>query len=130
MKYRAIVDIPEEEIIDGRLDCTINYMSVSPGEEAVTAKTATGQLEPHIVLSDDAVELVHEHIEDGDVIMFRFGDELLPDDLMMIKEMLSVEFPNNKVVGLTKDVDALISSPKEAIEMLEKMIAKIKILNV
>lgn len=68
-------------------------------------------------------------VNPGDVVLFRFGPDMLPKDLQPIYDSLTSAFPDNQVIGLAKDIDVLIQSPKEAIDMLEKMITKIKLIH-
>ena len=66
-------------------------------------------------------------LQEGDVILFKYPDDTLPEDARLMSDILKAEFPNNKVLGITKNVDLLVENVDEAVAMLEKMIAHIKI---
>ena len=59
--------------------------------------------------------------------MFKYPDDTLPEDARLMSDILKAEFPNNKVLGITKNVDLLVENVDEAVAMLEKMIAHIKV---
>lgn len=64
-------------------------------------------------------------VKKDDVIIFKFDPDMNEETLQYINGTLNGLFPDNPVLGLTADVDVLIQSPKEAVEMLEKMIEKV-----
>ena len=68
-------------------------------------------------------------VHDKDVVIFKFDPDMDAETLQACSDTLNEVFTDNQVVGITSDIDVLIQSPKEAIDMLEKMIAKIKLLN-
>ena len=68
-------------------------------------------------------------VKEGDVVLFKFDPDIDATTLQYCHNTLTAFFENNQVLGITSDIDVLIQSPNEAIDMLEKMIAKIKLLH-
>lgn len=66
-------------------------------------------------------------VAEDDVIMFRFKESMDAINIQYTFQTLQEAFPNNLVVGLADDVNILVNNPKDSIDMLEKMIAKIKL---
>ena len=69
------------------------------------------------------------HVNPNDVVLYKFDPYIFPEDLKAIDDAVNSAFPDNQVIGLVKDIDVLVQSPEEAIDMLEKMLAKIKLLH-
>jgi hypothetical protein len=68
-------------------------------------------------------------VANDDVILFRFKETMLPDNVQYTFQTLQASFPDNLVIGLADDVDVLVNNPADSIDMLEKMIAKIKLVH-
>ena len=66
--------------------------------------------------------------EPDDVIFLKFDPEIDPEDLQESMYAVRDAFPDNEVLGICNNMDVLSQNPKESIEMLEKMIAHIKII--
>ena len=68
-------------------------------------------------------------VADDDVILFRFKETMLQDNIQYTFQTLQDSFPDNLVIGLADDVNVLVNNPADSIDMLEKMIAKIKLVH-
>ena len=64
-----------------------------------------------------------------DVLIFKFSPTSGQEDIKTSMDIIQEVFPDNQVIALCGDDDLLIANPTEAIDMLEKMIAKIKLLH-
>ena len=125
MLVHAVIEIPDDTVIDDRLPAKVSYMSYEP--DGVVSKQAEGYLEPLRELIKEDVEMIAVKLQEGDVILFKYPDDTPPEDARLMSDILKSEFPNNKVLGITKNVDLLVENVDEAVAMLEKMIAHIKI---
>ena len=76
------------------------------------------------VIDTDSVTIGKE-----DVLIFKYSIDLDMEEVEQIRRIINIEFPNNKVLGLCDDIKLLEQNPKEAIDMLSKMIAHIKIVS-
>lgn len=129
MLVHAVIEVPDGEVIDGRLPASISYMSYQ-GEGLSKKEDVEGYLEPLNAVLDQSIRIISTKIEPESVILFRYDDEVVdPEDAMLIKDILKSEFPDNKVLGLTSNVDFLIENAADAVAMLEKMIAHIKVMD-
>jgi len=68
-------------------------------------------------------------VKENDVIVFKFASDFKAEEANNVLETLQEAFPNNQILGMVDDVELLVNSPAEAIDMFEKMIAKIKLLH-
>jgi hypothetical protein len=68
-------------------------------------------------------------VKENDVIVFKFAADFGAKEANDVFETLHEAFPNNQILGLADDIDVLVQSPAKSIDMLEKMIAKIKLLH-
>lgn len=68
-------------------------------------------------------------VKEGDVVIFKFDPDIDAETLQACDNVLKEMFPENQVLGLTSDMEVLIQAHEKAIDMLEKMIAKIKLLH-
>ena len=66
-------------------------------------------------------------VEPDDVLMLKFDPDILPPELETMMNILRAEFPNNKVLGITSNMDILCEQRDDAIALLEGMLAHIKI---
>ena len=123
MLVHAVIEIPDDTVIDDRLPAKVSYMSYEP--DGVVSKQAEGYLEPLRELVKEGVEMIAVKLQEGDVILFKYPDDTPPEDARLMSDILKAEFPNNKVLGITKNL--LVENVDEAVAMLEKMIAHIKI---
>lgn len=74
------------------------------------------------------IELLNKDIKPGDVIIFKFDPQLVDGlEAEYIQELLSTTYPDNTVIGIANDVELLENNPEQAIDMLERMIARIKV---
>lgn len=126
MLLHAVIETPEDEIIDNRLPANLSYMIQHDG--SVSAKTAECQLSPFCPISPDKIDVAKVNLKDDDVILFRYPIDTDPADASLMKDILKSEFPNNKVLGITSNVELLIENADDAIAMLEQMIAHIKVM--
>lgn len=125
MLVHAVIEIPDDTVIDNRLPAKVSYMSYE--SDGVVSKQAEGYLEPLRELIKEGAEMIAVKLQEGDVILFKYPDDTPPEDARLMSDILKAEFPNNKVLGITKNVDLLVENVDEAVAMLEKMIAHIKV---
>lgn len=128
MLIHAVIEVPDDEVIDSRLPAKISYMAYNEAE-GVVGKEIDGYLEPYAVIDKETIELMAPSVEEDAVVIFRYPADTDPSDAVLMKDTLKSEFPNNKVLGLTQDVDFLIENADDAVAMLEKMIAHIKVMD-
>lgn len=125
MLVHAVIEVPDGTVVDNRLPAKVSYMSYEP--DGVVGKQAEGYLQPFRELLKEDIEMLATKIQDGEVILFKYPDDTYPEDARLMSDILKAEFPNNKVLGITKDVDLLVENADEAVAMLERMIAHIKV---
>lgn len=68
-----------------------------------------------------------EEVNPGDVLIVKFPAEMEYEDVVGLRDSLKEEFEGHEVVCICNDLQVMARTPKEAIELLEKMIAHIKI---
>lgn len=79
-------------------------------------------------IATKGIELLDKDIKPGDVIIFKFDPQLVDGvETEYIRESLSTIYPDNVVIGIADDIELLEKNPEQAIDMLEKMIAHIKV---
>lgn len=123
MYYNAIFELPDEFTIDEDFTPELSVGCLSEDGEKMT-KVLTPVTEPLFDLSK-----VSELKPDADsVIMFKFKDGMAAEDIGVLRDILKEEFPNNKVIGIHEDINVLAMDREKAIELLNKMIAHIKIM--
>ena len=129
MLVHAVIEVPDDEVIDSRLPASISYMSYQ-GKGLSKKEAVEGYLEPLNYVLDESIRIVSTKVEPESVILFRYDDEVVsPEEAMLVKDILKSEFPDNKVLGLTSDIDFLVENADAAVDMLEKMIAHIKVMD-
>lgn len=128
MLVHAVLDISEEELanIDSRMSPRLSYLTKPDPSSPQNLVNTDVEIVPYTSIDPQSIELVSQSINEGDVILFKFP-EGLADDAVYIKDVLQAEFPDHKVIGLTNDIDLFIQNADEAVDMLEKMIAHIKV---
>lgn len=127
MLVHAVIDIPEGTVVDNRLPATISFMCDT--DEGPSRLEMEGYLEPLNEMLGESLDIKTINVAEDEVIIFRYDQESVsPDDALLVRDMLQVEFPDNKVLGLTSDIDFLIENADAAVQMLEKMIAHIKVM--
>lgn len=127
MLVHAVIELPDDTVIDNRLPAKVSYMSYE--SDGIVNKQAEGYLEPLRELIKEDAEMIAVKLQEGDVILFKYPDDTLPEDASLVSDILKTEFPNNKVIGINKNLDLLVENADEAVAMLEKMIAHIKIVS-
>lgn len=128
MLVHAVIEVPDDQVIDNRLPAKVSYVAFDSG--GMATNHVEGYLEPLNAVLDESIRIVSTKIEPESVILFRYDDEVVsPEDAMLVKDILKSEFPDNKVLGLTSNVDFLIDNADAAVDMLEKMIAHIKVMD-
>lgn len=127
MLVHAVFEVPDDTVIDPRPVSEVKYLTIN--EDKVEPKVASATVTP--ILSDlSSVSVEKIQPKEGDVIFFRYSSaDVTPEDAIQIRDVLKSEFPNNKVLGLTSDVQLLCENREEAIDMLNRMIAHIKIVS-
>lgn len=98
-------------------------------DDSVTITELKSKMEK---LTDDDFAVVDTvKVEEDDSITVMFPESFLhdvgADGLQQIVQNLQTTYPNNPVVAIMNNIDVLIQEADQAIEMLEGMIAKIKI---
>ena len=73
------------------------------------------------------IEVVAEKVEKDDVLIAKFPAGLHADEIMQLHDMLALEFPENKVLCMVNDIEVMKQSRQDAIELLERMLAHIRI---
>ena len=129
MLVHAVIEVPDNEVIDNRLPAVVSFLS-NTTDGSLRKNDIEGYLEPLNAVLDQSIRMISTKVDSESVILFRYDDEVVsPEDAMLIKDILKSEFPDNKVLGLTSNVDFLIENADAAVAMLEQMIAHIKIMD-
>lgn len=131
MKYYVSFEVDDSVIVDPRL-AAITYTQVNQDGSRVTKEAVSDRIDIVQPITQDMLDVVTQDIKDEDIILFRFPLEsgvAYGDEIEAIRQVLAAEFPGHKVLGLCNDVDLYSASPDDAIELLNKMIAHIKITN-
>lgn len=66
-------------------------------------------------------------VKPDDVILLRYHSDIDPENVQISVDALKDEFPDNKVLAITDDMDLLVANPEQAIDLLERMIGHIKV---
>ena len=129
MLVHALLDISEDELanIDDRMSPRLSYLTKPNSSSSQNLVNHEVEIKCYNLVDPKSIEIVAQSVDNGDVILFKYPSDVYPEDALLIKDILQAEFPEHKVVGLTKDVDLLVENADEAVAMLEKMIAHIKI---
>ena len=130
MLVHAVIEVEDDIVIDNRLESETHFRYFDK-EGKLVSKSLSGYLEPYNPVDLEDLQISKLEVSDNDVVICKFdADRIESTDIVMLKNTLRAEFPNNKVLLLSDDIDLLSQNPKQAIEMLEKMIAHIRIVNV
>ena len=129
MKNHIVFESNDNEIIDNRLESTTTYLSLDKETQEFTQKEVKGYVEPYTIDKITTSDMKAFTVNKDDVILFKYSDDMLQDEIVQVRDALQAEFPDNKVLGLTDNVELLVQSGQEAVDMLNRMIAHIKILN-
>ena len=130
MRYYVVFDVPDDEIVDPRL-AAVNYTQVLESGGRVSKCAASTDVRVIEPLTSDVIDVVKHEIKEDDVILFRFpADQFVYEDIEAIRQGLLAEFPGHKVLGLAQDTDIFSASTQDAIDLLNKMIAHIKITSI
>ena len=129
MKNHIVFESNDNEIIDNRLESTTTYLSLDTETKEFTQKEVKGYVEPYTIDKITTSDMKAFTVNKDDVILFKYSDDMTGDEIVQVRDALQAEFPDNKVLGLTDNVELLVQSGQEAVDMLNKMIAHIKILN-
>lgn len=129
MLVHSVLDISEEELlnIDDRMSPRLSYLTKPTPSSTQNRVDKEVEIVPYTLIDLHSVELLSQHVNEGDVILFRYPSDVDPEDAVLMKDVLQAEFPEHKVLGVTKDIDLLVENSDDAVAMLEKMIAHIKI---
>lgn len=129
MLVHAILDIDGEEFasIDERVSPRLSYLTKPTPSSVQNRVDHEVEIVPYTLIDPHSIELLSQHVDEGDVILFKYPSDVDPEDAVLMKDILQAEFPEHKVLGVTKDIDLLVENADEAVAMLEKMIAHIKI---
>ena len=125
MLVHAVLEVPDDTVIDNRLPAQIRFNTYT--EEGLVNQVKEGYLSP---LREDVLgKFDIESIDVGSdsVIIVRYPDDCSPEEINMMISMLKLEIPDHVVLGITKDLGLLVKNSKEAVDLLEKMIAHVKV---
>ena len=130
MLIHSVIEVDDDLTIDNRLESETKFRYKD--ENGITSsKIVSGYLEPYTPIHPEDYNISKSEVNDNDVIICKFNPESLqPADMQYVHKMMQAEFPNNKVLMIANDLDLLSQNPNEAIALLEKMIAHIRIVNV
>lgn len=127
MLIHSVVELDDSVIVDNRLESEIKFRCKD--ENGVTSsKIVSGYLEPYRLVQPDDLSVTKSELGDNDVIICKFSTNISPVEVEIAHKQLQHEFEGHKVLMLCDDLDLMIQNPDEAISMLEKMIAHIKIM--
>lgn len=128
MKMHAVFEIPDEALSKlhdigelsetNEIDVELSYHDNSVSATAV----------PYADITPESFGIDIADIAKDDIIIFKYPSDISVEDVQFVKVFLQAEFPNNKVIGITSDVDFLIENADEAVAMLQKMIAHIQLI--
>ena len=129
MIVRVVFEIPDSDDDTMSIDeLAKGSYTVTNGDGNVETKEVQGCIEVHNPQLKDYIDLDTRSISNDDVIIFRYDEnQVLPEDAVMIRDMLKLEFPDNKILGITSNVEFLINNADEAVAMLNKMITHINL---
>ena len=126
MLVHAVFEIPDGTVIDDRLPAQVSYNAFE--EDGVCGHNVEGFLEPVPNLLSEDFKATVEDVKEGQVILFKYpADVSSAFDVQSTLNLLKAEFPNNKVLGIANDVELLIQDADNAVNMLNQMIAHIKL---
>lgn len=128
MLVHAVIEIPDDTVIDDRLPAQVSYNAFE--SDGVVGHKVEGFLEPVCNLLNEDFKAAVEDVKDGQVILFKYpADVSSAFDVQSTLNLLKAEFPNNKVLGIANDVELLVQDADNAVNMLNQMIAHIKLAN-
>ncbi len=126
MLVHAVIEIPDDTVIDNRLPAQVSYNAFEC--DGVVGHKVEGFLEPVRNLLSEEFKAAVEDVKDGQVILFKYpADVSSAFDVQSTLNLLKAEFPNNKVLGIANDVELLIQDADNAVNMLNQMIAHVKL---
>lgn len=125
MLVHAVLEVPDDTVIDNRLPAQIRFNTYS--EEGLVNQVREGYLSPlrEDVLGKFDIESID--IRSDSVIVVRYPDGCSPEEINMMISTLKLEIPDHVVLGITKDLGLLVKNSREAIDLLERMIAHVKV---
>lgn len=78
-------------------------------------------------MDDAKIDIKSLEVTDSSVLLVRYDSTASLEDVQESIDLLKEEFPNNKVLAITNDMELLESNADDAVAMLERMIAHIKL---
>lgn len=111
--------------IDNRLESSVQFRTFKNGE--IQVQKAEGSITPYNPIDSEKLSVSRAELNDNDVIICKFPSDFTYDEMQMIKMSLDAEFEGHKVLMIMNDLEIMSQSPNEAIDLLEKMIAHIRI---
>lgn len=130
MLIHSVIEVDDDIVVDNRLESKTHFRYFDKAGK-LTNSIVSGYLEPFNPINPEDLQVSKLDISDNDVIICKFDPNTIDSaELSFLKQVFDSEFPNNKVLLLANDIDLLSQNPKEAIELLERMIAHIRIVNV
>ena len=128
MLIHAMADISEEEYnkIAGAKTGQLSYFTSD--DEPMKSIYVDLKRTDELNVNTKDIELFNKDIKPGQVVQFRFDPNTVDAvEADYIRELLSTAYPDNIVIGIVEDIELLVNNPEQAIDMLEKMIAHIKV---
>lgn len=89
MLVHAVIEIPDDTVIDSRLPAKVSYMSYE--SDGVVSKQAEGYLEPLRELIKEGAEMIAVKLQEGDVILFKYPDDMPPEDVRLMLSMKQLQ---------------------------------------
>lgn len=84
--------------------------------------------EGEVDISDELLSktsLLPTKIEKGQVVIYKFPEDMPPDISSLILKQLEANLPDNTIIGMVDNVDLLVQNSDDAVKMLEGMINKV-----
>ncbi len=127
MLIHSVIEVDDNLKIDNRLESETKFRYQD--ENGVTAsKIVSGYIEPYDPIVNGQCSVTKLEVKDNDVIICKFDPNQVTDlSIGHIHKVLREEFHGHKVLLMANDLDLMSDNPDEAINMLERMIAHIKI---
>lgn len=125
MKVVVISDVPDNvELVDGARG-TLEFLANTPeGSELTMSQAVTIHNVDELL---ERVEVDRSVVKDNSVIIFKFPSDFSYEEMEQVKTYLQAQFSTCTVIGIVNDMEVLVESPEDAIKLLERMIAHIKV---